>query len=141
MSMRPQTSFFTGDLVAAGVARFDADGVGLYNPSGQPLGPANGGGVQQLASPLTGATVQLTDDARSGLLYVTPAGTIAALTVALPSNANSVVGQKETIVTSQTITALTVNGAGTILGNVTTLAAGAAVTFMKVASDVWARVA
>lgn len=142
MALRPQTSFLLGDLLAIGVARLGTDNATLYAPDGSVLGSVGGGGgAPQLASPLTGTTVVMTDDAVSGSLYLTPAGTIAALTVTLPTNANSVIGQKETIVTSQTITALTVDGATTILGNPTTLAAGGSVTFQKMAANTWARVA
>lgn len=95
--------------------------------------------VQQ-STPLTGATVVMTDDDANGTLEVTPAGTIAALTVTLPTNARSRVGQIRRIVTSQIITALTVNGATTIGGNVTTLAANAFVSFEKTAANTWRRI-
>jgi hypothetical protein len=61
--------------------------------------------------------------------------------VTLPTEANSRIGQVVRITTSQVLTALTINGATTIRGNVTTLALGGFVAFQKVAANLWARVA
>lgn len=57
--------------------------------------------------------------------YVTPAGTLAALTIALPTAANARAGQMVKVWITQDITALTVNvsGGGTILGAALTAAA------------------
>lgn len=68
-------------------------------------------------SPLTGATYTFSPDVEGGSMYlrVTPAGTIAALTLNLPA---SPVDKQEVLVKStQTITALTINANAT---NVTT---------------------
>lgn len=73
--------------------------------------------VQQ-AAPTAGQTVT----AAGGLVnYVLlePAGTLATLTLTLPSS--PVNGQRCIVSTTQIITALTVNG-GTIIGTLTTLA-------------------
>lgn len=94
----------------------------------------------QTSSPTTGQTVSMTDDNVDGALYLTPAGTLATLTVTLPTNGNSRVGQVRRIVTSQILTVLTINGAGTILGNITTLALGGSASFQKIASDTWVKV-
>lgn len=139
MTLKTQNSFLGGDLRALGVPLLDSTNL-LVDPNGAAGNLVYPAGAVQLSTPLTGATVLLTDDASNGTLYVTPAGTIAALTVTLPSEANSKVGEERTIVTSQTITALTVNGATTIHGNVTTLAAGASATFRKLAANIWAKV-
>lgn len=90
-------------------------------------------------SPVAAATVVMTADRRDETAYLTPAGTLATLTVTLPANATSQLGQFARITTTQTLTALTVNGAGTILNNPTTLTAGTTVAFQKVANDTWAR--
>lgn len=96
----------------------------------------------QAASPTVGQTVTMTDDAVDGTLYLTPAGTLLTLTVALPSNAASRVGQIRRIVTSQVLTGLTVTAASaSILGAPTTLALGGYVSFQKMASGQWARIA
>ena len=73
----------------------------------------------QYASPLTGTTVTVTgtDDV---WLVLTPAGTIATLTVALP---DAPVNKQEVAVSaSQTVTALTLSG-GTVIGGPTTMGA------------------
>ncbi len=95
--------------------------------------------VIQTNTPATGNTVSMNDNALNGTLYLTPAGTLATLTVTLPTNLNSVIGQIRRIATNNALTILTINGAGTILGNIATLALGASVAFQKVASDTWVR--
>lgn len=44
---------------------------------------------RQTAAPLTGSTVVMTDDAFDRNLVLNPAGTLAVLTVTLPTEANS----------------------------------------------------
>lgn len=98
--------------------------------------------VFQTSAPLTGATVVLTDAVNDAHLVVTPAATIAACTFTVPTNANSRIGQRITITTSQIITSVTISGSGiTIVGAPTTLAAGGYVTLQKVAASTWRRVA
>jgi len=95
----------------------------------------------QNVSPLTGATVVMTDTGDDALLNLTPAGTLAALTITLPTEANSRVGQIVRIHTSQTITALTINGATTIRNTVATLLGQDDVSFQKTAANTWSRLA
>lgn len=73
----------------------------------------------QAAAPTTGQTVTVSSGTTA--LLLNPAGTLATLTVTLPSS--PVDGQPLIISTSQALTALTVNG-GTIVGTLTTLALG-----------------
>ena len=74
----------------------------------------------QYAVPLTGATV--TVSAANTWLILSPAGTLAALTIALPAIRTA--GQEVLIMSSQILTSLTVSGAGTtVVGAPTTLAA------------------
>jgi hypothetical protein len=92
----------------------------------------------QYAAPATGETVVI--GAADSWLIVTPAGTIAALTITLP--AIRAAGQEVLVNTSQAITALTVGGAGTtVSGAPTTLATGG---FFRMKYDgvlnVWYRV-
>lgn len=138
MAKRNQNSFFNGDMNALGMMVVGDDNVTPYGPGVLAL-PA--GGLAQLASPLTGATVALPDDERSGYLYLTPAGTIAALTVNLPTNAKSILGQVERFISSQTVTALTVAQAGgglVAVGIPTTIGPAAPFALMKVAANTWA---
>jgi hypothetical protein len=75
-------------------------------------------------------------------LYINAGGTMATGTINLPGNCD--VGQLATICTNQAITALTIQNATTIVGNVTTLAAGGFVSFRCIqtsGSVIWARVA
>lgn len=88
--------------------------------------PLNSDFASQYSSPITGATVQITNGSDSVHLILSPAGTLATLTIVLPSVA-SVVDKQEILVTStQVLTALTIsiNGASNILGAPTTLSAG-----------------
>ncbi len=85
---------------------------------------AQDGKVTQYSAPLTGATVTVTDTQDSIWLILTPAGTIAALTLTFPTLANTVDKQEILFNTTNTITALTLSGNGSsIVGAITTLAA------------------
>jgi hypothetical protein len=76
--------------------------------------------VQQFAVPLTGTTVTVTTG--DSWLVITPAGTLAALTVALPTDRTD--GETVLVNSTQILTSLTVSGAGTtVVGGPTTLAA------------------
>lgn len=70
------------------------------------------------SSPTTGQTVSAGTAKLDETLYITPAGTLLALTVTLPASANSRVGQIVRGFISQIITGLTVDvsGGGTIVG-------------------------
>ena len=74
----------------------------------------------QYAVPLTGATVVV--GAGDAWLIISPAGTLAALTVTLPASRTA--GQEVLVVSSQIITALAVGGAGTtVIGAPTAMTA------------------
>jgi hypothetical protein len=76
--------------------------------------------VQQFAVPTTGQTVTVA--AGDSWLVLTPAGTLAALTVNLPTSRTD--GQTVLVNSTQILTSLTVSGAGTTVnGAPTTLAA------------------
>lgn len=73
----------------------------------------------QYNAPLTGATVAVLPT--TGTLLLDPAGTIATLTVTLPTAAQLIDGQEFAISSSQTVTALTLTpGAGTTVSNAPT---------------------
>jgi len=94
--------------------------------------------TMQTSAPTTGSTVVCTDTNDNAHLVLTPAGTIATLTVTLPTNANSSVGQRVTISSSAEITALTVSGSGLTVTRATLpLAAGGAITYQKTAANAW----
>lgn len=72
----------------------------------------------QYATPTAGQTVTVNSGGHVRLI-VNPAGTLATLTIALPSDAQD--GDLVELSTSQIVTALTISG-GTIIGTITTLA-------------------
>ena len=83
----------------------------------------------QRSSPATGATVAVTDSSADTHLILTPAGTIATLTVNFPAGGTSgnAIDKQEVLITSQQIvTTLTLgaNGATAIVGDATTIGAG-----------------
>lgn len=81
--------------------------------------------VSQYSAPLTGTSVAVNNNSADTHLIITPAGTLAALTITLPAVAN--LRDKQTLIvnSTQVITALTIaaNGATAVLGAPTTLAA------------------
>jgi hypothetical protein len=91
-------------------------------------------------SPLTGATVDMNTAANNETIYVTPAGTIAALTVVFPPDADSVIGQIERLISTQNITSLTLTANGnTIVGTQPTgIFADQTYTWQKTAAATWA---
>ena len=96
--------------------------------------------AMQYASPTTGQSVPFTNDSRDRTLWLTPAGTIAALTVPFPTSASSRPGRTVTIGTSKSITILSLTGPISILNAITTMVAGDAFTFREMTSDVWAKI-
>lgn len=89
--------------------------------------------------PLSGGTVTITNTGMSGLTVINPAGTLATLTVNLPADATSKIGQIERIAFLRAITLLTVGGATTILGAPAAAALGDNIGFQKVAANQWVR--
>lgn len=80
--------------------------------------------ISQYASPATGATVTVGNTGQNTRLILSPAGTIATLTIAL--DATPADQQTLSVSSTQTITALTLSG-GTVSGAPTTM--GAATPF------------
>lgn len=86
-------------------------------------------------APTTGATV--TPAAGTDVLILRPAGTLATLTVNMPVSPYD--GQDFTVVSTQTVTALTMSG-GTIVGALTTIVVGGFATFIyNGANSEWCR--
>lgn len=98
--------------------------------------------VQTLASaPVTTNTITADPNGSDQLYVITPAGTIAALTFVFPTDANSHLGQKITVVSHQVVTALTVSSSSlTIRGTaVTALAVDTAIIWQKIGTAIWQR--
>lgn len=83
------------------------------------LDAKSGSAIVTNSAPTTGQTVSAGTGKVNETLYITPAGTLLALTISLPTSANSSVGQVVRGFISQIITTLTVNvsGSGTIVGS------------------------
>lgn len=91
---------------------------------------------QQFAAPATGATVVV--EAGDTWLLLTPAGTLATLTVTLPTATD---GQIVRVTSSQILTALTVGGGSTVNGAPTAMAANGYFTMAYSATlNVWQRI-
>ena len=93
----------------------------------------------QTATPNSGDNVQVNNNNLDTNLWLVPVtNPIASLTVTLPNNASSRIGQKVSIGTSKGVSSLTVAGAGTILNAPPLLQAGDLYIFTKVGNDTWA---
>lgn len=92
------------------------------------------------AAPLTGTTVAFDDNSTQQCFYVNSAGTLAALTVSLPSNANSSNGQLVVLIARRAVTLLTVDQAGggaTIFNGPVAASIGSMFVFMKADANTW----
>lgn len=74
----------------------------------------------QYATPTTGQTVTVANTEADVRMIINPAGTLLALTVAMPSTPYN--GQKVEMASTQVVTTLTMTSGGTILGGLTSLA-------------------
>lgn len=126
----------TGDEIP--LAFLTADGKSLADAAGNAFTPVIAPNIQKVA-PASGATVQMNDTALDGTLYIAPAAALAALTINLPSEANSRLGQVRRIATNKAITALSITGA-TLLSTVSSLSAGDCVSFLKIDANTWTRI-
>lgn len=127
-------AIFTSDSshVTLGDGTFSNTASGVLAALGNPLDASGGlvtydgavGKFEPLAivtpsSPTTGQTVSSGTAKLDETLYITPSGTLLALTVSLPTSANSRVGQLIRAFITQIITTSTFNvsGSGTIVGS------------------------
>ena len=95
--------------------------------------------VQQNVTPTTGQTINVTATSSDINIWLSPAGTLATLTITLPADGVTQVGQTVRIGSSQIITLLTINGATTIFNAPGNLAIGDNFTIEKVAANTWSR--
>ena len=93
----------------------------------------------QSVSPISTQVVAMTAGDSNGSLVLTPANMLASLTVTLPPESGSILGQERRIITTQAITSLSVSGATTIINAPAALAANTTVTFEKIAANTWVR--
>jgi hypothetical protein len=85
---------------------------------------------------VTLGTITLPDQARDMFVYINPASTLLALTIVLPNDASTVIGQNIRVFFTQAITGLTFT-------NINPLPVSAAITtgftLQKVAANSWVR--
>ncbi len=93
----------------------------------------------QNASPTNGQTVVMIDDDKDRTLSLTPAGSLATLTVTFPSDANSRDGQIAIIASTHDITVLDVTPGVTVLGFVPSLSSNDAFAYQKTSANTWVR--
>lgn len=94
--------------------------------------------VVEANTPTSGGTVSIGSSKQNTTVYLTPAGTLATLTLTLPAEVNSRDGQIVRVFTTQQLTSLTVNvsGSGTIQGTtLSTLSANTGAAFQRVSSS------
>lgn len=146
-------SYYSGDPSGVATAIFDAQqGSIVLDTTGgpprlktSPLGDNSGYSevrtIQYTAySPVTTASLTFNTLGNDEELYLTPAGTIAALTITFPTDAQSRIGQQIGFVSTQIVTALTLTLPGSVAINgvaPTSLAVNARYTFTKVAANTW----
>ncbi len=81
----------------------------------------------------------MTSDSLDGSLNLTPAGTMATLTITLPSEANSHIGQVRRVNCTQAVTLLTMAGASSLLGMPTAIVINTGFSVEKIAANTWIR--
>lgn len=91
------------------------------------------------SSPVTTNSISCNASGLDDIQYLTPAGTIAALTYVFPSDANSQLGQVIEITSTQIVSTLTLTTSGlTIVGTAqTALAVNTPARFRKVKASTW----
>lgn len=80
--------------------------------------------ITTITAAVNGQTVSMSDNSTNQWACLTPAGTIATGTIVFPISTGLVDGQEIIVTSSNTITALTINGNGsTVVGGPTTIGA------------------
>lgn len=118
------------------IAFLTADGKSLADSTGNPFTPIIAPNIQKVA-PNSGDTIQMADTALDGTLLIAPAAALASLTIILPTEAKSRLGQIRRIATTKAISALTLTGATSIMNTVSSLNGGDCVQYEKVDSNTW----
>lgn len=88
--------------------------------------------------PVSGDVLQMTNDKRSGTLILIHEGTLAALTLALPSFANSKPNQYRYIYFNKAVTSLAFSGA-TVMGAPEAVSAGDFICIRYISPNLWAK--
>jgi len=91
----------------------------------------------QSFTPNSGDNCVLTDNNLNGTASIEPAGALALLTITLPTEANSRIGQQRDIFIGKAVTGLTISGALTIVNNITASIANSWISVRKVGANKW----
>lgn len=94
--------------------------------------------IVSTAAPVSGGTVSNPGGCGDYTLWCQPAATLATLTVNLPLDSASQIGDIARVGSSKTVTLLTLAGPVSILDSVGTLSANQIVSYKKLAADTWA---
>lgn len=92
------------------------------------------------ATPTAGQTrtdLSTPADSRDRTFWMTPAGTLATLTITMPLDASSRLGQIVEIGTTQAITALSFTAGPTVLNADSSMVANTLIRYEKVAANTW----
>lgn len=123
------------EMLLAGIS---SDGLSLTGPDGSMFTPLSPPDVQKV-TPASGDTVQMTDSGYNGTLYIAATATLAALTIALPTETHSRIGQIRRIASKVAVNSVTITGA-IMLSTIGSLAAGDCPQFVKIDVNTWTRI-
>lgn len=124
-------------VTGAVVVKVDPVAGALITPAGS-LGSV---AIVTTLSPTTGFSRAWNAVSADEFLNLTPAGTLSTGTLVFPTNANSRIGEKLSVTSSQIITALTISAAGLTINGLTptSLQVGQVVSYIKTAASTWQR--
>jgi hypothetical protein len=97
--------------------------------------------VSMATTPISGFSANDTLGPNDNLFEITPTGTIASGTFSLPPDMDSRLGERVTVLATQTITTLTVNvpSSGTLYGYTPMSVGPGSITFEKIGSNTWVK--
>lgn len=95
--------------------------------------------VQNFVGVTTGSTITVAQSSADILVVIQAAGTLATLTIAIPADANTSIGQVIRVYSQVAITLLTINGEVTISGAPTSMNAGDNFGLQKSLSNTFTR--
>lgn len=110
------------------------------------LGVLTDDAVRQILAPLAfdavpteGGTVTLPQKGQDMIVNLNPAANLTAMTLVLPNEANSTMGQRIFVSSTRQITTMTATGIATVNNAQTTFSAGDNYVFFKNKPNVWSR--
>jgi hypothetical protein len=94
---------------------------------------------RQTIIPITGQTIVMADTSEDGAILMDPAGTLAAITITMPTSATAPTGRirQRRIATSKAITILSFSVGVTVMGAPASLALGDCINLVEMTPGVW----